>query len=91
MNPKALPPNAETYDAYTRAERVATVGSSATTQIAYDPGTGHCFVTWRGSGDTYCYESIGPALWEQFKTSDSKGRFANGVKAAGYTCRGPLL
>lgn len=87
--PVTPPANAEHYAAYTRAERVACVGSTSVSQVAFDPETGHVFVTWK-SGDTYCYEAVGPEGWEQFRTADSKGKFANGLKAT-HACRGPLL
>lgn len=84
------PPNAETYAARARSERVSTVGSTSLAEIAFDPETGHVFVSWLG-GQTYCYEGVGPDQWEAFKVAESKGRFANQLKAAGYVCRGPLL
>lgn len=50
------------------------MGSSNVAAIAYDEEKQECYVKFL-SGQIYVYENVGPGIWEEFQSSQSKGRF----------------
>jgi len=63
------------------------VDSSNVDQIGYDEIVRETHVIFK-SGRHYVYSEVNPETWEQFRHSDSKGRFVNQeFKAKGYPCR----
>jgi KTSC domain len=62
------------------------VASSAVAAIGYDRNTEEVHVRFVGGG-TYAYGRVSPALWEYFRTADSKGRFVNLILKPRHPCR----
>lgn len=53
------------------------VDSSAITAIGYDPKQELCFIEWKGSGETYAYESVTKWEYDQLLTAESIGAHVN--------------
>lgn len=63
------------------------VDSSNVDQIGYEEQECEVHVIFK-SGRHYIYSDVNFDTWEQFRNSDSKGRFVNQeFKAKGYPCR----
>jgi hypothetical protein len=55
---------------------VPTPESGTIKEIAYDAASERLRVTFLRNGEpTYEYQKVSPQLWEEFSTSESKGKF----------------
>ncbi len=55
------------------------VDSERISEYGYDPEAAIVFVTFRDSGTRWQYRDVPDYVWEEFRLSDSKGRFIHDV------------
>ena len=64
----------------------ATPNSSCFSKIGYSAAFETLVVTFRGSGQTYCYTNFTAADWAAFRSADSLGRDYNAHIKGNYPC-----
>ena len=64
----------------------ATPNSSCFSKIGYSEAFETLVVTFRGSGQTYCYTNFTAADWAAFRSADSLGSYYNTHIKGNYPC-----
>ncbi len=64
----------------------ATPNSSCFSKIGYSGAFETLVVTFRGSGQTYCYTNFTAADWAAFRSADSLGSYYNTHIKGNYPC-----
>ena len=64
----------------------ATPNSSCFSKIGYSVAFETLVVTFRGSGQTYCYTNFTAADWAAFRSADSLGSYYNTHIKGNYPC-----